>query len=48
MSAWGGCGELRHYSVFAQLEFYWNVHRNQFPFLASTGSPIQNLVNTNS
>ena len=26
MSAWGGCVELYHHSVFALLEFYLNVH----------------------
>ena len=25
MYAWGGWGELNHYSVFALLVFYWNV-----------------------
>ena len=47
MSARGGWGELYHYSVFALLEFYWNVYISFF-FLASNGSPIQNLVHTNS
>ena len=36
ISAWEGWGELYHYSVFALLDF------------ASNGSPIQNLVHTNS
>ena len=30
MSAWGGWGELYLYSVFALLEFYWNVHISLF------------------
>ena len=43
MSAWGVWGELYHYSVFALLECAY------FLFLiASNGSPIQNLVHTNS
>ena len=46
MSAWGGWGELYHYSVFALLEFYWNVHISFL--IASNGSPIQNLGHTNS
>ena len=45
MSDWGGWGELYHYSVFALLEFYSNVH---ISFFSSNGSPIQNLVHTNS
>ena len=47
MSALGGWGELYHYSMFAQLEFYWNVH-SSYILIASNGSPIQNLVHTNS
>ena len=34
MSAWGGWGELYHYSVFALLEFYWNVHISLFKLLS--------------
>ena len=30
MSAWGGWGELFHYSVFVLLEFYSNVHISFF------------------
>ena len=46
MFAWEGCGELYHYSVFALLEF---IGMCIFPFLiAPNGSPIQNLVHTNS
>ena len=46
MSAWGGRGELYHYSVFAQSEF---IGMCIFPYyFASNGSPIQNLVHTNS
>ena len=41
MSASGGWGK----SVFALLDFYWNVHISVF---ASNGSPIQNLVHTTS
>ena len=47
MSAWGGCGEIYHYSVFALLELYWNVHIFFYFFFASNGSRIQSLVHTN-
>ena len=43
MSSWGGGGELYHYSVFARLESYWNVH---ISFFASYGSPWLNLIST--
>ena len=46
MFAWVGWGELYHYSVFALLEF---IRMCIFHFsIASNGSPIQNLVHTNS
>ena len=41
MSAWGGSGELYHYSVFALLEFYWNVHVSFFKLL-----PMDHLFRT--
>ena len=40
MTAWGGWGELYHYSVLECSYFFF--------FFASNGSPIQNLVHTNS
>ena len=45
MSACGSLGELYHYSVFALVEFNWNVFSSFL--IAFNGSPIQNLVHTN-
>ena len=42
MYTWGAWGEFYRNSVFALLEFYWNVHDSVL--IASNGSSIQNLV----